>query len=436
MPRWFWTVGSTVTVTLSALAQERVEMLERFPANEPVRVELTTTLVGQLAIPDRKNERQGKPEVMTVQGDAKLRYEEVLLPRDAEKNLVILRQYQDVSFARTLGQVQQKAELRPAISRMVVLRSEKGKKVPFSPDGPLTLAEIDVVRTDLFSPILVTGLLPARAAAIGNKWNASEQAIIELTDYETISKNDLVIELQGLPMIDGRRHAKLGIAGQVRGNTIDGASIQTFTGTGYFDLERKMFVSLNLTAKSQLLGPDGKTVNGEVTGTFLVKRSRPTNSALTAEVIRGIDAKPTDSRTELLYEDADVGIRITYPRRWRLSQTDRKTISLEEANQLATVAITRLAEPLPPAQAIADAKRYVASQNWTLANVTEPKTDAKGLTRFTVKVQEGSKSFSLEYAVHTQPTGHLLATARIGEKADAEVLAQVEKLFSNMQPTK
>ena len=39
----------------------------------------------------------------------------------------------------------------------------KGKKVPFSPDGALTLGEIGVVRNDLFSPVLVPGLLPDKA---------------------------------------------------------------------------------------------------------------------------------------------------------------------------------------------------------------------------------------------------------------------------------
>ncbi|MGL6075511.1 MAG: hypothetical protein ACRC8S_15260 [Fimbriiglobus sp.] len=415
-----------------SLGQERVELIESFKADRPIRVELATTLVGRLALPDRKNERGGKPEVITVQGESKLRYDEVLLPRDPEKNLVILRQYQDVSMKRTLGMQDQKAELRSGIMRMVVLRSEKGKKVPFSPDGPLTLGEIDIVRADLFSPVLVTGLLPAQPATIGNKWAASSHAIVELTDYETIEKNDLTVELLAFPMIDGRKHAKLGFSGQVRGLTEDGASIQTFTGTGYFDLERKIFASLNLTAKNQQLGPDGKTVNGEVTGTFIVRRSPATNSVITPEMVRTLDTKPTDARTELLYEDATIGVRITYPRSWRLSQTDARTISLEDRDDTGTVAITRLVEPLPINKAIADAKEFVAKQKWTVLDASIPKTDASGLTRFTLKVQNGTETFPLEYAVRPE----LLATARIRPKAPATTLTQVEALFQAMQPTK
>ena len=43
---------------------------------------------------------------------------------------------------------------------MVVIKAGE-RKAPFSPDGPLTWGEIDVVRTDVFNPALVPGLLPS-----------------------------------------------------------------------------------------------------------------------------------------------------------------------------------------------------------------------------------------------------------------------------------
>jgi hypothetical protein len=441
--RYLLTITCAIAVVLAGLpticvAQEKFELLETFRQDAPVRVELNTTLVGRLALPDRKNERGGKPEVVAVQGIAKLLYDEVLLPRNPDKNLVALRQYTEVAFERRLGDNDQKAEVRPAVRRMVVLRSEAGKKVPFSPDGPLTLAEIDVVRTDLFAPVLVTGILPAPSVVVGNRWKASDQAVIELTDYDLVEKNELVVTLAAIVTLDGRKHAKLTLAGSVRGTTEDGASIQTFTGTAYFDLERKMLVYLNLAAKNQLLGPDGKTINGEVTGTYIVKRSPAIKSMITTDMIQKLDTKPTEERTQLLYEDATVGLKLTYPRRWRLSITDGRTLTLEEASGDVTLAISRQSpkEPMTADRAVTDAKAFVARQKWQLLDQTAPTTTTPGITRFTVKVQDGPDKSRIEYAILTQPEGTALATARIRDKAPAELTSQVENLFKAIQLVK
>jgi len=431
--------GGYVTSSSNSIAQpeliEKHSLYEDFKSQSAVRVEIQTTLSGRLALPDRANERGGKPQLVTVTGVAKLVYDEVLLPRDAEGNLVVVRQYREVDFQRRLGDNDQKAEVRAAVRRMVVVRNEAGKKVPFSPDGPLTLAEIDVVRNDLFAPALVTGLLPKQPAGVGNRWPASTRAVAELTDYTTVDRNDLLVELVAFVTLDGRRHAKLMINGEVRGQGEDGSGIQTFAGTAYFDMDRKMVVSLNLSAKNQLLGPDGKTVNGEVAGTFIVKRSPAAGDDLTGDKLKAIETKPTDATTRLLFSDPDFGVTFTYPRRWRLGTVGERRLTVSEATGLAGIQVTRVGPTDTTVAAQFDeAKAFVARQKWVLTAAPAPKP---GDDRFTLEATtDAGDKLRLDYRLVATADGAAVLSARLPVAKQAELLPQVESIFDSVKVVK
>src|SRR5260370_935257 len=76
-----------------------------------------------------------------------------------------------MDFEKTLADRPAEGSLRPAGRRLVVMR-QSGTKAPFSPDGPLTWGEIDLVRTDVFTPALA-GLLPDPEVRGGDRWNVS-----------------------------------------------------------------------------------------------------------------------------------------------------------------------------------------------------------------------------------------------------------------------
>src|SRR5688500_13345910 len=156
MPRKLLTtllgVAVGALVGSAASAQTPITPAERFDPAEAYRVELKVRLAGRLAVP---REPGKPPQVLPMSGESTVTYDERVLPADEPRTARVVRAYREVEFARTAGGKDQKAEVRPAVRRMVVLRSERGKKAPFSLDGPLTWGEIDVVRTDVFSPALV-----------------------------------------------------------------------------------------------------------------------------------------------------------------------------------------------------------------------------------------------------------------------------------------
>ena len=99
--------------------------------------------------------------------------------------------------------------LRAAHGRHQVRRA---RSAPFSPDGPLTWGEIDVVRTDVFNPAAIPGLLPTGPVKKGQSWKASAAAIAELTDMEKVESGEIAVEFVGVTEVDRKRVARLKVS--------------------------------------------------------------------------------------------------------------------------------------------------------------------------------------------------------------------------------
>ena len=209
----------------------------------------------------------------------------------------------------------------------MILR-HKQLEVPFSPDGPLTWGEIDLVRTDVFTPALA-GLLPDRAVRVGDRWNATPAALQELTDLETIDDGGLECTLAQFTTLANRRHARLDFRGTVRGVGEDGANRQQLEGTLLFDQESNHISYLSMRGVQTLLDKDGRAA-GQVEGTFVLTRQPRMSPDLRDEIVGSLRVEPNDDNTLLLFEDEDLGVRLLYPRRWHVAGVRGKQVALDE----------------------------------------------------------------------------------------------------------
>ena len=141
-------------------------------------------------------------------GKSSIEYDERILPVDAKlADHKSLRLYKRIDFSRTIGDQKQEMTVRPEVRRLVIMRKVQAK-VLFSPDGPLTWGEIDLLRTDIFLPS-IAGLLPATPVKPGDRWKVSETAVLELTDMEKITEGDLTCKLEEETILNGRRSRTL-----------------------------------------------------------------------------------------------------------------------------------------------------------------------------------------------------------------------------------
>lgn len=406
-------------------ADEPVSLKESFQPGERYSVSLRVDLDGRLSVPV---EKETTPRLLTLVGTSALRYDERVLPADDPEASRVVRKYQAVDIRRTVADREQKADVRPEVRRMVVLRSARAK-VPFSPDGPLIWDEIDVVRTDVFCPVLVPGLLPARPVNVGDHWLATASAVVDLTDMDTLDEGGFTVTFAAVATLNGKRMAKLTVAGTVKGVDENGPCRHRLDGTGYFDLESRRLTYLSVKGSKELLDQNGKPA-GRVDGRFVMERGPSEAADLGDEALAKLELKPTADNTLLRYDNPALGVKFLYPRRWRVGAVQGNQLTLDGPNGAGLLLTAEPTDKTPTPAA------YQAEVRKTLA---ELKADVPAwpaaADRFGLDAELKGEKLRLEYAVVQKPAGGLLLAARL-PRADAGVLGKdVERLLASLERT-
>ena len=420
-----------------AHAQEAVTLQERFEPGHTSKVDVVVKLTGKLSVPLQKGKA---PELVSIAGVSRVTYEERVLVPDDVGTLKAVRAYRDVQFERTVGDNTQDAGIRPSVRRMVVIKSEN-RRAPFSPDGPLTWGEIDVVRTDVFNPAVIPGILPTSPVKKGQTWKVSATAVAELTDMEKIEEGDITVELVGVTEIGKQRMARLRISGVVRGVNQDGPSRQRLEGSAYFDLGANLLTYLSLKGTHELLDGSGQAV-GRIEGQFTMTRSRLDKmpADLSDASLRGLNLQPTFENTLLLYDDTRLGVRFLYPRGWRVGAVQGKQVTLDHARGSGILITVEPDTKVPTAEDYAkEILAFLQKQKATLTTTektTRVRAEPVQLDRFAFEATFGTDKVRLEYAVLKQTDGGVTVAGRIPAADIAAMKPEVERVIRSLSLTK
>ena len=428
--------GTLALVLLAApVSAQDVSLAEDF--KQAYRVEVRVKLSGKLAVPVEKGK---PPQVLDLAGASRVVYDERVLPPD-DGALVSVRSYRDVEFKRTMGNSTQDTGIRPSVRRMVV-RAANGKNVPFSPDGPLTFGEIDVVKSDVFSQVAVPGLLPARAVRTGDTWKASAAAVTELSGMEKIEAGDLTVEFLGTTEVDRKRVAKLKVAGVLRGVDQDGPGKLKLDATAYFDLDAKMLTYLSVKGTHEMLDGSGQTM-GLYEGLSVTTR---TPVALPADLsdasLRGLDLKPTAENTLLLFDNPGLGVRFLHPRGWRVGAIQGNQVTVLHSSDAVGMLLTVMpAAKVPTAEAyLQENTAFLQKEKAEVAVAAKPervRTEPVQLDRFAVEAKfAADKVQRLEYAVLRQAEGGATVAATLPSAAVNDLKGEVERIIRSLAVTK
>jgi hypothetical protein len=406
---------------------------ERFPAGYQYHVSCRVELAGTLSVPAEKGQ-QG-PQSLAVSGTSAIEYDERILTAETEGQVPrTLRLYRRIDFQRKVGDRPQESTIRPGVRRLVILR-QKNLEVPFSPDGPLTWNEIDLVRTDVFTPALA-GLLPDRAMTPGQRWPASSAAIQELTDMERIDEGQVECRIEQVVLLAKRRHARISFAGTVRGLNEDGPNRQQLEGSYYFDLESNHISYLSLKGISSLLNKDGKVL-GSIEGRFLLTRQAHVRAAdLDDDSLRGVRLEPDAENTVLLYDNAELGLRFLYPRRWKVASVRGRQIDLDEANGSGLRLTVEPPERVPSAaQFLAESQEWLRKQQTRILRTEEPRRlqGAPAIVdQFSLEIETERQRLFLDYYVLSQRAGGATLAARLLPNDLTALRKDVERLARSM----
>lgn len=305
-----------------AHAQESYRLEERFLPSVVFQVNCRVDIEGQVVVPEVKE------KTLAVKGQSSIDYNERILTQRQGRVERTVRVYRKLDFKREVGDSIQQSTLRPEARCLVIMRHNQFE-VPFCPQGPLTWGEIDLVRTDVFTPALA-GLLPTRNVALGEAWQADNVALQELTDLDNIDRGALTCKFEGISTLVGRRQARVNFKGEVKGLGEDGLTRHELEGYLYFDLEDNFLSYLYVRGTQHLLDKQGKPA-GKIEGAFVLNRQPLRDPGeLADDTLRKLVLEPNDDNTLLLYESAELGVRFLYPRRWRISNVLGRQITLDE----------------------------------------------------------------------------------------------------------
>jgi hypothetical protein len=413
----------------TATAGEAIVLRENFGAGYQYHVSTRTDLAGSLNLPAEKNQTASKS--LPVTGSSSIEYDERILAVDSDgKTQSTARIYRRIDFQRRVGERPQVNTIRPEVRRMVLQR-QGSIKVPFSPDGPLTWGEIDLIRTDVFTPAL-TGLLPTKTIALNDHWSAAAIAIQELTDLERIEEGTVDCRLEQITILEKRRHARVAFAGTVRGVNEDGPNRQQLDGYFYFDLESNHLSYLFLKGVSFLLDRDGKPA-GRVEGRFVLTRQAPQRSReLDDAGLKGVVLAPTAENTLLLYDNAETGLRFLYPRRWRVARVQGRQLALDEANGSGLlITLEPLASTPTGPQFLAEVRGWLQKQKARELRIDQPKRlagAAHHLEQFSLEVVIEGQRLGLVYFVSRQKDGGATLAARLLPQDLAGLTSDIDRI--------
>src|SRR5207247_1414770 len=88
------------------------------------------------------------------------------------------------------------SELRPD-RKLIVIQSDANAATTFSPAGPLTREELELVEAPA-SDLALEALLPLRAVKIAGQWSLSDAAVARLLGLEALSQQDIVCTLDSV----------------------------------------------------------------------------------------------------------------------------------------------------------------------------------------------------------------------------------------------
>ncbi len=412
-------------------AAEPVPLRESLTVGSAYRIETSVRISGRI-----RREGSHTPESV-VTGTSRTAYVERILPAGPGETFKTIRHYQTVEKFRSIDDATEEATLRPAVRRLVLI-ARNGQRAPFSPDGPLTWAEIDLIRTEVFVPHVVTELLPSRPVQVGDRWPAGPLAVRELTDLETIDAGELTLEAVGWTTVNQRKVLRLRLGGTVRGHNALGYHRHHLDGTVYYDPALPGLVYLSLKGTHELLDPQQQVI-GVVEGTFTLSRVAVDElpKQLTDKALGQIDLQPTVDNTLLLFEDATLGLRFLYPRGWRVGMIRGPQVAVDHARGSGLLLTVEPAEQLPTAEAyLEEVKAFIQKRNVQLQLRQAPVADARAASRtvrFSLEAQFGMVRERLEYAVVRDGPRGVTVAGRLHAADVEQLLPEFERIVRSIR---
>jgi hypothetical protein len=354
-------------VASTPLAFGQATLTEAPAAGDCFRYGVELSLAGKMVIA-----QDGAKQSLPLEAKARLVFSERTLATADGLPARSARHYEDAVAAAVIDGEKLNRAL-PADRRLVVaVRGSEGT-LCFSPAGPLTRDELDLV-TEHFNPQCVAGLLPGKAVNVGDTWAVAPAAAQAACQFDGLIKNALTGKLTAVA--DGK--ATFTVEGGAEGIENGAKVTLAVTATGTFDTAAKRVVALTWKQKDDReQGPVAPA--SQVEATVVLKRealaAAPAELGDTALAAVPKGDVPAETAA-LRYADPKGRYSLVYPRDWHITgQTDQhlvlRLLDKGEFVAQATVVAWKRAEAGKHTAAEDFKKAVNATPGWTAARVID-----------------------------------------------------------------
>lgn len=228
--------------------------------------------------------------------------------------------------------------LRAEVALLVAEVHAKGNVAVYSPLGPLTRSELEIVQGP-GDPLTLGGLLPDAPVVIGGRWKVSDSAARSLSGYDLIVSNGLEATLESA---DPAR-AKVRLRGEVRGSALGGEG--TMACDGSFTFDRKAGLLDRLTFDRAETRRPGPVEGGlDMKSTLTVTRAiAEIPDELTDAALDRVVLNPGPGRDDLLLNGVGGKYSLRHDRDWHIVWDDPRLTVLKRVEGGRAVAQCNLA---------------------------------------------------------------------------------------------
>ena len=344
--------AAALLAAATAAPAQGVVLAEEIHPGDASRFDITLAVAGKMKV-----ERDGKRDSLPLTARAAHTFTEVVDAPDSQGGVgTAVRLYTAAGSESDLAGDRGKRTL-PADRRLVVARRTADGTVHYTPAGPLTRDELELV-AEHFDTLCLAALLPGKEVKPGETWAVGPEAAQHACLFEGLIKAELVGRLGEVK--DGV--AAFGIEGKAEGIEGGAHAKLTISAAGKFDVAAKRITDLvweQFDDRDQ--GPASPA--SEVKAVVTLKRT-PLAEAPAELAAAAARQKPTadgavpEEVLALRYADPDGRYTFRYARDWHVvgRTKDHLVLRLLDKGEFAcqaTVSVWKKAEPgrhLSPAE--------------------------------------------------------------------------------------
>jgi hypothetical protein len=285
-------------------------------AQQPVRVEVRLDATGDLKLletvgTDDGGKSRSKTKSVPVDVQARLRYHDRPLTAERDIERRSIRQYEVAQATLKVGKGELVNKLDEPLRTIVVAEGERADL--FSPAGPLTSSQVDLITVAFDSGLLPT-LLPAKKVQLGHAWAIEAEPLARLLRWEVITSHEATARLEKVE----KQLATIRIEGKASGGVDGIASEAQFVGTLTVDVGKRCCTWLAMTLKEQRTASQGAPGFDTTTQIRLVAAPASVPPELTDEAIAEAKLLP-DAGTRLLrYESTSQRFSCVHEPQWHV----------------------------------------------------------------------------------------------------------------------